>query len=144
MPDVFDVTMALGGDFLDFGEQFLFRLRLFEDDLNDPIAVGEQIQMVGGVADPDKCRAIRIHKCSRLVLNRFRESVFRRSGAVRGFWVVRAGDVEKHDGQSRGGAKGGDAVAHHSGANNANFGDTHWSSCGGRHVCQRCRLHCRG
>ena len=81
--------------------------------------------MIDRVAGLHERGAVRVHERGRLVLDRFLQAAFGRCGAIRGGGVVRARNIEQDDRESGGGAERGDAVPHHAGADDTDFGDSH-------------------
>jgi hypothetical protein len=100
IPEVFEVTIALGAMRLELGEEFLLGGWLLDDRLADPVAVREAVEMVGRVADGDERRGLGVHKRGRLGFACALEPVAGWLGAVGMCRVVVARYVEQDDGNS--------------------------------------------
>ena len=119
---------GVGSDRLELREQLLLGTRLLDDDLDDPVAVGEQAEMIRRVAGGDQCHAIGIHERRGLGLLRLLQSLAGRARAVGRGGVIAARNVEQDHGEAGGGGECGDAAPHHACTDHAHFRDAHQGS----------------
>jgi hypothetical protein len=119
------------GNALEAREQFLLGRRLLHDDLDDPVAVGEQFEMVGGVAGGDERSAFGGHERRRLRLAGVLEALAGRCRTIGRRRIVAARHVEQDNGEAGGGGEGGDATPHDARADDTDLGDAHRGSCRG-------------
>ena len=126
-------------DGLETREQCLLGRGLLHDDLDDPVAVGEQLEVVGGVAGDHQRGARGVHECRRLRLAGLLEALLGRRGAIGRGRVIAAGNVEQNHGEAGGGGESGDAAPHDARTDDTDLGDTHRGSCRGPSGCERRR-----
>jgi hypothetical protein len=109
----------------DTREERLLRLRLFDDGFADPIALGEELQVIVGVARAHTRDGRRLHERRGLTLAGLQQTVLGGGAAIRRSRIGITGDVEQNDAAARRRRKGRDATAHGAGANHADSRDAH-------------------
>jgi len=87
------------GNLFEAGEQVLLGLGLLDDDLDDPVAVGQQFKMVGGITGGDEAGAFRGHESRRLRRAGLLQALSGRRRAVGRGRIVAARNIEQDHGR---------------------------------------------
>jgi len=115
-----DRARLAGG--LDFFVKALFEIDALDDRFDDPVAIGNQANVVVDVAGSDQAGAQFVHQRRRVGLEKLPQRLFGDGAPVA---AVLGGDVEQHHRHAGVGNLGGDPSAHDAGAENGDFLDFH-------------------
>ena len=109
----------------DARKQLLLRFGEFDDRFADPVALGEELEMILGVAGAHAGGGRRFHERRRLGLDRLLQPVPGGRASVGRLGVAVAGDIEQHDTAAGRGSEGGNAASHGPGAHHADSRHAH-------------------
>src|SRR5271166_1777357 len=104
----------------DFRVERLLDVEALDHRLDDPVAIGEETEMIFDVACGHEFGGGLAHEGRRIGLEQFRHRAFGDGAAV---WIILGDDVEEQDRDAGVGDMGGDARAHHAGADDGYFFD---------------------